>query len=140
MLLYIAFRNLSFDFLATYDIWSRLIEIQDNFTLSNSILLIVIMPIAASIVMSIIQLYLELRFSPVIASFSIVLMLVLSVYKKSYLLLGNYTMWYRSALGQANGLEAKYQLVILIGVFFTVLCLCLRYFKKADIIGKQCDI
>ena len=120
----------------TEEIWNNLSPELLNYTTTDLIVVIVILPVLTTIAITVIQGVVAFWKTPVVSFMLVNAMLVVSVYSTSYLWLGNYTMWLRNDRISPEGISPVIAILI-DGVLIVIfLIIGIRQFKRVDFLGK----
>lgn len=120
------------------DIWTMFFGVNPALFAKPEIISgLILLPLYTSLVISVIQIILMIHTGPLYSFIIVAIYVVASSYWKSYLLIGNYSMFLRNERICDNGLSQLYCYIVLSGLFLTVTFVGTTSFKRFDIIDKK---
>lgn len=106
-------------------------------SISENILLLIVLPLAAICAMSMIQLFISVWFHPIAAYLVTVSLLVLSVFFRQPWLLGNHGMAIRSAMIDSSGILTSTAVLWCVGFYMAAFFIGLICIRKKDMSGLK---
>lgn len=137
MALYVVAHSFRLEFSPTKAIWENTMTRLFEYDSLHLFCAMILLPIATSIVLSMMQLFFEFLISPVVGFMITMSVLVISVFHKSYMLIGSFTMWYRNEIAITEGLKTSVSFGVLAFLYVAFFLLCRRHFLNMDIIDKR---
>lgn len=120
------------------DIWELFYGINPSLYSNFEIVAgLIVLPVFTSIVISVIQIFLTLYIKPVYSFIVVSIYLITSAYWKSYIFIGNYSMFLRNDQICENGMVQTTCFTNLLCILLSAIVLIILIFSKYDIIEKR---